>query len=663
VSKAAELLARAEALGRSGRLSDAEQCCRQALQAEPGYRAAQIYLGKLLVAQGRVDEAVADFENALRLDPSAQDIRENLQATLAIRDFNQGMACARVGRHQEAAACFQRAVERRPDYLAAQSNLGVALQLQGKLAEAVAVLRRAVGLAPNDAEAHRKLAGALEEAGAREEAVACCRRAVELQPDHAESQNSLGVLLERQNQLDEAVACLREAVRLKPGFGEAHSNLGAALDRQGKSQEALVSLRRSLELAPGALHAYINLGSVLESLGRYDEAREVLERAVALKPDSVEARVNLGMVLIWMGRLVEARVVLERAVAIAPGSADALVNLGLVLERQDIADAAAACYRRAVALDPNCGEAHLNLGMLLLRDGQFAEGWREYEWRSRCERSRERPRAGPRWTGAPIEGRTVLLGDEQGLGDSMQFVRYAESVKQRGARVIVECRPQLERLFKTCPGVDAVVATGSALPSYDLHVQLASLPGVLGASLDNIPAQVPYLFPDAELAEKWKAEFGAIKGLKVGIAWQGSPDNKNDRYRSIPLARFAPLAEIAGVQLVSVQSGAGCEQLANVEAPGTIVDLGDRLGDFYNTAAILRNMDLVITCDSAPAHLAGALGLRVWVALSYFADWRWLRDRPDSPWYPTMRLFRQARPGDWDEVFERIVAELAATCA
>jgi tetratricopeptide (TPR) repeat protein/ADP-heptose:LPS heptosyltransferase len=657
------LLARAEVLGRSGRLADAEQCCRHALAAEPDRVAAHLYLGKLLVAQGRLDEAVAHLEGALKSNPASREISDGLQTTRAIQDFNRGMAWASRGRHDEAAACFQRAVERKPEYLAAQGNLGVALQLQGKLPEAVAALRRAVELAPHDAESHRKLAGALEESGARDEAVACCRRAVRLRPDHAESQNSLGVLLERQDRLDEAVACLREAVRLAPDFADAHSNLGAALDRQGRLPEALASLRRALELNPHALHVHINLGSVLESLGRYDEAHRVLERAVALAPDGVEARVNLGLVLVRMGRLDEARQVLERAVAIAPGSADAHVNLGLALERQGVVDAAAGCYRRAVALAPNYAEAHLNLGMLLLREGKFADGWREYEWRGRCERIRERPRAGPRWNGEPIEGRTILLGDEQGLGDSMQFVRFAKAVKERGAKVIVECRPQLAHLLMSCPGVDAVVATGEPLPEYDVHVPLASLPGILGTDLESIPAQVPYFFPDAALVQKWDGELGAADGLKVGIAWQGSPDNKNDRYRSIPLEQFAPLAAVANARLYSVQSGPGREQLAKLAAAVPIVDLGDRLGDFHNTAAILCKLDLVITCDSAPAHLAGALGIPVWVALAHLADWRWMADRADSPWYPTMRLYRQSRPGDWDEVFARIAADLAAACA
>jgi tetratricopeptide (TPR) repeat protein len=613
MSTTRELLAQAQTLLAAGRLADAQQCCRQILQSQPHSAQAHDLLGQILGTAGRVDLAEACFRQAIACDGS---------------------------------------------FVPAQTNLGVALHLQGRLAEAEGAFRAAVALAPGDAELHRKLAGTLEEQGARDEALACCRRAVELQPDHAESQNSLGVLLERQDKLDEAVACLRQAVKLKPDFADAHSNLGAALDRLGKHQEAVASLQRALELRPDSLGALINLGSALEGLGRYEDASAVLHRAVAHNPHSVEARVNLGLVLAWLGRLDEAHSVIERAVALAPRSADAHVNLGLVLERQGRVDEATNCYRRAMELDPNCGEAHLNYAMVLLRGGQFAQGWREYEWRLRCDRSRERPRAGPRWSGEPIAGRTILLGDEQGLGDSMQFVRYAEALKQRGARVIVECRPQLASLFESCPGVDAVVATGTPLPEYDVHALLASVPGVWGTALESIPANVPYLFPAAALVEKWKQELGAVEAFKVGIAWQGNPHNKTDSYRSIPLESFARLAGTAGVRLYSVQMGAGREQLARLTT-APISDLGDRLGDFHNTAAILCNLDLVITCDSAPAHLAGALGLPVWVALAHLADWRWMLERTDSPWYPTMRLYRQSRRGDWHEVFERIATDLA----
>jgi tetratricopeptide (TPR) repeat protein len=673
VSKTPEWLVRAESLRASGRLAEAEQCCRQALEAEP-------------------------------TNTSARHLWENLQAALAMQDFQRGMACAASGRHDEAAACFQRAVERKADYLAAQSNLGVALQLQGRFSEAAAAFRRAIELAPRDAELHRKLAGALEELGARDEAVACCRRAVELRPDHAESQNSLGVLLERQDRLDEAVACLREAVRLAPDFADAHGNLAAALERQGKPEEASAALQRAVALAPNSARARMHLALALErqgkvddaiasyrravqleprypaahprealiiglaalNAGRHADAADCLRRATLYEPDNAEAHNHLGVALLLLDKLGEAEAALRRAVALAPDYAEAHSNLGAVLDTQPVsADnvrQALACYHRAAELRPDSAKMRHNYGLALLRSGNFAEGWPQFEWRLRRDRP-ERQFAQPRWSGSDIAGKTILLWEDEGLGDSMQCVRYAQMLKARGARVIIECRRQLAGLLATCPGVDQVVIAGTLAPEFDVHLPLLSLPGVMGTTLDNIPANVPYLFADRELIDRWKEELGAGGAFSVGIAWQGDPRQPRDRYRSIPLASFAPLAAVSRVRLYSVQSGAGREHLAKPGAPRAIIDLGDRVGDFYNTAAVLTALDLVITCDSVLAHLAGALGLPVWVALAHFADWRWMLERADSPWYPTMRLYRQRRPGDWNEVFKRIAADLAATCA
>jgi hypothetical protein len=241
----------------------------------------------------------------------------------------------------------------------------------------------------------------------------------------------------------------------------------------------------------------------------------------------------------------------------------------------------------------------------------------------------------------------------------VHFVRYAELLKRRGATVIVECPSVLTRLLATCPGVDRVVATGAPLPKCDFYLPILSVAGVLGTTPESIPAHIPYLWPAAELVERWKNELGAEGGFKVGIAWQGNPNHKGDCYRSIPLAQFAPLAQVPGVHLYSLQMGPGREQLGAWLDRWPITDLGDRLGDFFNTAAAVRNLDLVITCDSAPAHVAGALGVPVWLALAITPDWRWLLERNDSPWYPTARLFRQARQGDWEMVFNEIEHELS----
>jgi hypothetical protein len=321
-------------------------------------------------------------------------------------------------------------------------------------------------------------------------------------------------------------------------------------------------------------------------------------------------------------------------------------------------DEAQAQCSQALAIEPEHADARFSQAYLLLLTGRLAQGWREYEWRFRRKGRGEGTLSRPRWDGAPLEGRTVLLRAEQGLGDTIQFVRYAALVNERGGKVVVQCQPQLASLLATCPGVDRVVAVGDPLPEFDVHIPLMSLPLVFGTTLESIPVKTPYLWPDEAALARWKDELGGERALKVGIAWQGSPSQLFDRARSIPLAQFADLAGLDGVQLYSLQLGPGREQLATWNVTRPIVDLGDRLGDFNNTAAIMRNLDLVVTCDSSPAHLAGALGVPVWVALPLARDWRWLLDRSDSPWYPTMRLFRQAAPGQWNRVFQGIQESL-----
>jgi tetratricopeptide (TPR) repeat protein len=567
------------------------------------------------------------FRRAGRLRDAEERCRRVLQVDAADAPAHHllGLVLGAQGRLDEAAECFRRAVERRPEHVQTWNNLGVALQRMGKLDEAAAALESAVERMPDYAEAHHNLGVTRERQGRLDEAGECCRRAIAIKPDYAPAHNSLGVALERQGKLDLAAAAFRRALQLSPDAAETHSNLAAVLDAQGKLDLAAAALTRALELDAERVEPYVNLSLVLEKQGRLDEALGVLARAAALDPNCAAVHVNLG--LVW--------------------------------ERQGKLGEAVAAYRRALAADSRCAEAHLNLALALLRDGDFAAGWREFEWRFQCEGANESPRARPRWAGETIEGRAILLCEEQGFGDSLQFVRFVQLVKQRGARVIVECRPQLASLLKSCPGVDAVVAAGAGPVEFDVYLPMTSVPGVWGTSLESIPAKVPYLFPAAALVEKWKQELGAVEAFKVGIAWQGDPANKTDRFRSIPLERFAPVAGIAGVRLYSVQMGAGREQLARLTTTAPISDLGDRLGDFHNTAAILCNLDLIITCDSAPAHLAGALGLPVWVALAHLADWRWMLERTDSPWYPTMRLYRQSRRGDWHEVFERIATDLA----
>ena len=333
-------------------------------------------------------------------------------------------------------------------------------------------------------------------------------------------------------------------------------------------------------------------------------------------------------------------------------------NLGLALQSLGKLDEAAACYRRALELRPDDAGVQWHQALLSLLTGDFQRGWAGYAQGWKAKKRQWRDFSQPLWDGRPLEGKTILLHAEQGLGDTIQFIRYAARVKQAGANVIVECQQPLLRLLAGCRSVDGLIGRGDDLPAFDTHAPLLSLPGIFHTSLETIPAGAAYLFAEPGLVEHWRGELSAMAGSRIGIVWRGNPKHANDRDRRLPLSCFEPLARLPGVRLFSLQKEAGAEELREPRNQFPITELGSRLDDFADTAAVLKNLDLLITCDTAVAHLAGALGVPVWVAIPLVPDWRWLLDRSDSPWYPTMRLFRQQAPDDWTGVFERIRAAL-----
>ena len=631
----------------AGRLQVAEHIYWQILQADPNHADAIHLLGLLAYQVGKHAIAVEYIGRAIRLNGNAPAFHNNM-----------GVAYFALGKVPEAAACCRRALKLKPDYAEAHNNLGNALNEQGKLDEAVACYRLAVKLNPDYAEARNNLGVALRGQGKLDEAVICCRRAVRVKPDYAEAHNNLGVALRDQGKLDEAVACCRRAVELRPGFGGAYGNLGNALKDQGKLDEAVACYRRALEVQPDFAEAHNNLGNALKIQRKLDEAVACYRRALELKPDFVEAHNNLGNALNDQGKLDEAVACYRRALELMPDFAEAHSNLGNALNDQGKLDEAAACYRRALELMPDFAEAHWNRALLWLLTGDFAQGWPEYEWRWRRKQAPRRPFPAAPWDGRPLDGKTILLHTEQGLGDTIQFIRYAALLRQSGARVIVACQKALLQVLKSCPGIDLLVPETAPAPAFDAHVPLMSLPGIFQTSLESIPGKTPYLFADSELVGKWRERLREFSGFKIGICWQGNSAYRGDGYRSIALPEFAPLARIPGTCLISLQKGPGSEQVTEVRDRFPIVDFADELdgeaGPFMDTAAVMKNLDLVIAVDTVVAHLAGALGVPVWVALPLVPDWRWLLDRLDSPWYPTARLFRQRELGNWQGVFDDV---------
>ena len=408
--------------------------------------------------------------------------------------------------------------------------------------------------------------------------------------------------------------------------------------------------------------AHLNLAVTLIEQKRLDEATAQCHEVQRLRPNHADACVNLGNINLQRGNLDEASNYYQQALRHQPDSTAAFTNLGNLRRQQGQFQQALACYDQALHHDPNHAEARFNRAMIWLLLGNWEKGWQEYEWRWQTGEFPRYAFGRPRWDGSPLAGRSILLYSEQGLGDTLQFIRYVPLVKERGGKVIVQGHAPLLQLLATIPGIDHLLAGGERPPAFDVHAPLLSLPAIFRHPVEKVPAKVPYLHADEKLLVKWQHELAPLQGTKIGIAWQGRPTHRGDRQRSIPLIQFARLARIEGVRLVSLQKGPGTDQLRELGGQFAIADLESRLGDdaesFANIAAVMKSIELVICCDTAIAHLAGALGVPVWVALPLDPDWRWLLEREDSPWYPTMRLFRQQRVGDWETVLERMACQI-----
>lgn len=440
-----------------------------------------------------------------------------------------------------------------------------------------------------------------------------CGRTVAVE-DSPQARNALAARLGSEGRHAEAETQLREALRLRPRWPEALHNLGVALEHQGRFHEAIESTRQAIALEPNRWFLHSHLSNACRKAGRVREAAEAARRAVALNPNAAEAHNSLGAAL---AELCEVPAAIE-------------------------------AYRRAVALRPDYPEAHHNLGTALLLSGDFERGWPEYEWRRRLGNPAFR-RPGYAWRGENPAGRVLLLYGEGGLGNVIQFARYVPLVAKLGARVVLECQGELVPFLKDLPGVWRVVRPGEPTPAHDAHYPLASLPGVLRTTTATIPAQVPYLNVDAGLKGRWGEVLRQIPGLRIGVCWKGSQQVVQLRGRSFDPHELRPLGEVPGVSLISLQQGEHPPADVPIRASPGLDPLTMRLED---AAAVIANLDLIVSCDTSIAHLAGALGVRTWVALKFAACWRWMLGREDSPWYPTVKLFRQPRPAQWRPVFE-----------
>ncbi len=489
-------------------------------------------------------------------------------------------------------------------------------------------------------------------------------------PEYADALHLLGVVLHQRGRDEEAAALIYRAIGLNEASAAYHSNLGVILCDLGRLGEAEAVLQSALRLEVDMPAAHYNLGNVFSGQGKLGQAEASYGEALRLRPDYADALVNLGNVLNQLGRPALAEQRLREALKLRPGSPAALNNLGIALAALGRPLEAAESYREAIQLDFDFPDAHNNLAYALLAVGCFQEGWEEHEWRWRAKHMAGGARGFdlPLWNGEPLAGRTLLLHAEQGLGDTLQFCRYAPLIPA-GGRVVLEVQRPLGRLLSRLPGVDEIVVQGEALPAFDVYCPLLSLPRAFGTTLETIPARIPYLSADAARSSEWARRLAGLVGLKVGLVWAGEPRTgwpelaAIDARRSIALSALAPLAEVEGVSFVSLQKGAPAAQAAAPPNGLGLHDFAHELSDFDDTAALVANLDLVISVDTSTAHLAGGLGKPVWLLNRHDTCWRWLLNRDDSPWYRTLRQFRQASPGDWEGVARRVRDALKSMAA
>jgi tetratricopeptide (TPR) repeat protein len=628
-------LALAMAHHQAGRMTAAERLYREILAFDSGHADSLNLLGVMADQLGHHEAAAALIDQAIACRGS--DARYH---------FNLGRALKSQGRREAASSSFARALVLQPDYAEAHDHLGKLCREAGRLDEAIAHFTQALAFRPDLAEVNSDLGGILEGRGQYEEAAACYRRALRGRPDFVSALYGLASVLRATSVYEEAEAHYRRVLALQPDHFEAGNGLGLVLARQGRADEAASRYRRVLEARPDYAEAHYNLALVLEVQGEWAAAIAEYRLALRSAPDYCEAHNKLGLALQAEGHFAQAAACYERALAGRPEDAGIHNNLGMALQSLGRPVAALACYRRALALGPDDARVHANLATCLLLMGALRQGFEA------LSESRHALPTLPLWGGESLAGRSILIHCERGLGDNLQFIRYVPLLAGQARRVGVLAPSALVDLFRSTPGVEI----GETMPDaadFDCHVPMLCLPRLFGTELATIPAAIPYLSARPEKRRHWAARLApGRQRMRIGLLWDGASPTENppagaiDRRPSLDLGALASLGSIDGMQYIGLQRGTPPAGL-------DLVDAGE-LNDFADMAGLVANLDLLVSVDGPVAHLAGALGKPVWLLVSFDGNWRWLLDRDSSPWYPTMRLFRQPAPGDWDSVVRAV---------
>ena len=678
-------LGQAYALDRQGRLAEAIAAYQNLLAAEPRNSDALHLLGVAMARSGRAAEGVRAISAAVELQPDNPSIQANL-----------GNVLNELGRHAEAVDHFARALRLKPDMVAAAHAQGRTLLLLGRVDEALQALTTADRLAPGNSNIRSDLGVALQRRGRSQEALSQLTSSTDLNPAHVEALQIRAQVEIALDQLPAALKSLDRALNIQPRSAALYAARGDVLSDLERTSEALESYDRALALQPTDAHTLRNRGRTLMTQQRLDEALSAFDAAIRQREDEADSHFQRGVVLAKLERHADALVSFDRALQLNPGAgAGAILNnraiaLAVLVRPEDAAagfdaalaadptkaealenaantarvlqryDEAAQLFERALALQPGNPKLRLSRGLLWLTLGDYEQGWPLHE--ARLEVAQLRPTQAPSLPSIDAM-EDALVYAEQGLGDTLQFCRYVPMLEARGVQVTFAVQPALQLLMRSLSASVKIVPYDQPLPALGNRVPLLSLPMLFETRVQNIPAPVPYLSARDEHRAGWRAKLQALPGLKVGIAWQGNLDTEKQggfRGRSFALSELAPLAALPNVTLISLQKGAGAQQTADFRDRVLQLTDPEYMGaeEMLETAALIQELDLVVTSDTVTAHLAGALGVAVWVGLSTSADWRWLTEREDTPWYPNMRLFRQRSRGEWGPVFERMAAEL-----
>ena len=567
------------------------------------------------------------------------------------------------GNLQHAKQLYEKVLEKFPGHYFSFFSLGVIEHQRGNSDTAIKLIENAIEINPEIPQYYNTLGIIYETINKYDEAICAYQKAILKEPDYAEAYLNIAIALKSQKKYIEAIENCRNSISITPCYAEAYNTLAFLLEKQKKYDEAIENYKKAIKIKPDYVEAYNHLGDIYNELGDYQEAAKSFYTAMQYDPSYAELYNNLGIAQKELEQFDDAISNFKQAIKLEKNFAEAYYNLANSLRDEGDCNEAVKNYKKAIDINPDYAHAHWNLSLAQLLDGNYLEGWKGYKWRRNADLKvlTDYHKTGkPRWDGSSFKSKILFMHYEQGLGDNIQFVRYLPMVKSRGGKVIFETLKPLIGLLNNFPGVDEIIEYNPDEKSsiqFDYYASLLDMPYIFETTVETIPSDVPYIYADPVKSRYWSERISKDK-FNVGIVWAGSPEHGNDRYRSCKLQSFSSLSMIEGVCLYGLQKGKAAEQMAELTGQIPVINISDDFEDFTDTAAAIDNLDLVISVDTSVLHLAGAMGKKVWALLPFSPEWRWMLNREDSPWYPTMKLFRQKKRNDWYGLFKQVCEEL-----